>query len=96
MTKDERELARKLNAYDAVQLHHYKSVNGKEYYKVKHDGKPLNLVKKSTVERMERRVGLVDGKHALKTLNVAQLKANLLDWQTKFDERMQKRTNKDN
>lgn len=92
MTKDERELARKLNEFDKVELHWWKSINGHTYYKVKVDGRALCAVKVSTVERMEKRVGLVDGRHALKSLNVSQLKANLLDWQNKFDERLQKRT----
>lgn len=92
MTKDERELARKLNEFDAVELHWWKSLNGKTYYKVKFNGRALMAVKMSTVQRMEKRVGLVSGKHALKSLNVAKLKANLFDWQTNLDKRLQKKT----
>lgn len=90
MTKDERELARKLSEFDSVELHWWKSLNGKTYYKVKVNGRALMAVKCSTVDRMERRLGLVDGKHALKTLNVAQLKANLHDWQVKQDAKLKK------
>jgi hypothetical protein len=88
MTKDERELARKLNEFDEVELHWWRSLNGKTYYKVKSNGRALMAVKMSTVQRMEQRVGLVTGKHALKSLNVSQLKANLFDWQIKKDSKL--------
>lgn len=85
MTKDERSLAKQLMPYQSVELHKYKSVNGHIYYKVKADGKALNLVKRTTVDRMDLRGNLITGNHPLRTLNVTQLKANLLDWQAKQD-----------
>lgn len=93
MTKDERKLAKDLNDYDSVELHKYSSVNGHSYYKVKVSGRALNLVKCSTVERMEQRIDLVKGEHSLKILNVSQLKANLLDWQIRQDELKDKKLN---
>lgn len=85
MTAAERKLANDLKNYDTVELHKYQSVNGHHYYKCKKDGRPLLLVRCSVFDRMERRVGLITGKNSLYTLNVEQLKANLLDWQTKQD-----------
>lgn len=90
MTKDERALAKTLAAYDKVELHKHNSLNGHNYWKVKVDGRALNCIKISTVERMEQRVGLITGTYSLKYLNVSQLKANLFDWETRKENRKTK------
>lgn len=83
MTKAERALAQQLQSFETVSLEKYRSVNGKEYFKAKYNGTPLMLIPKSVFYKMERREGLISGQHSLYQLNVTQLRANLLDWQSK-------------
>lgn len=86
MTKEERKLAEDLAAYPTVELHYWKSLNGKIYWKCKADGRPLRAITGSLFTIMERR-GFITGSNSLRTLNVTSLRANLFDWQLRKEKR---------
>lgn len=86
MTAQERKLANSLASYERVELHKNISVNGKKYWKVKHNGNAMMQLTFSMIEGMERK-GWVTGSHSLKELNVLALRSAALDWQTRKDKR---------
>lgn len=86
MTAQERKLAKDLADYAQVELHRHVSLNGKRYWKVKHDNRPLMCLTFTLVDKMEKR-GWVKGEHSLKSLNVSSLRAAALDWQVRKDKR---------
>lgn len=87
MTAQERKLANSLNGMESVELHRNISVNGKRYWKVKHDGHAMMQLTFSMVNGMERK-GWVTGSHSLKELNVTALRAAAFDWQVRKDKRL--------
>lgn len=93
MTAQERKLANDLAPYEAVELHKNISVNGKRYWKVKHNGSAMMQLTLSMVEGMERK-GWVTGSYSLKELNVLALRAATLDWQTRKDKRVNRKPRK--
>lgn len=98
MIAAERNLAKSLSNLqdEVVELHKHVNLDGIKRWKLKtKDGRPLNCINQSLLDKMEGRIGLITGQHSLKFLNVAQLKANLFDWETRKANAFQKLTDKD-
>lgn len=93
MTKEERKLANDLAGFSTVELHKHTSLNGKNYWKVKHDGRALMCITYTLCTRMGQR-GYIGGDNSLRTLNVLALRAALLDWQAKKDKRATRKPRK--
>lgn len=93
MTVQERKLANELSGFESVELHKNISVNGKRYWKVKHNGSAMMQLTFSMVEGMERK-GWVTGSHSLKELNALALRAAALDWQARKDKRVNRKPRK--
>lgn len=91
MTQAERKLANDLKDFERVELHRHISINGKKYWKVKHDERALMCLTYTLFNKLESR-GHVTGDNSLRSLNVIALRAALLDWQLRKDKRKTKNT----